>query len=145
VKIIPDGIGGDGMIYFDILRDEKKVGKIGVSKYEEEEDGENVTIIKAKLIPAPAFKAFVDQGLRPIECVVKKEDDLYTRIEKCFKKMDAVFEVLVGGEVDVEGEGRLYGAVALKKIIAKIIGNWSDVLNSIRNKADEEFKKTGYS
>jgi hypothetical protein len=141
VKIIPDGIGGDGMIYFDILRDEKKVGKIGISKYEEEEDGENVTIIKAKLIPAPAFKAFVDQGLRPIECVVKKEDDLYTRIEKCFKKMDAVFEVLVGGEVDVEGEGRLHGAVAVKKIIAKNINSWNAVLDELRKKADEEIKK----
>jgi hypothetical protein len=141
VKITPSKIGGDGMIYFDILRDGNKVGEIAISKYEEEKDGENVTIIKAKLIPAPVFKTFVDQGLRPIECVVKKEDDLYTRIEKCFRKMDAVFEVLVGGEVDVEGEGRLHGAVAVKKIIAKIISNWNAVLDELRKKADEEIKK----
>jgi hypothetical protein len=141
LKITPLRIGDDGKVYFDILRDGNKVGEIGISKYEEEKDGENITIIKSKLIPASAFKTLIDRGIRQIECIVKKEDDLYTGIEKCFKKMDTVFEVLVGGEVDVEGEGRLHGAKAMKKIIAKIIGNWSDVLNNIRNKADEEFKK----
>ena len=97
LKITPLRIGGDGKVYFDILRDGNKVGEIGISKYEEEKDGENITIIKAKLIPASAFKTLIDRGIRQIECIVKKEDDLYTGIEKCFKKMDTVFEVLVGG------------------------------------------------
>jgi hypothetical protein len=141
LKITPTRICSEGVVCFDILKDEKKVSEIGISKYEEEKDGENVTIIKAKIIPSPTFKTIIDQKLKPIECIIRKEDDLYTRIEKCFKKMDTVFEVLVGGEVDVEGEGRLHGAVALKKIIAKIISNWNAVLDELRKKADEEIKK----
>ena len=67
IQITPSDADSDGKFYFDILRDGGKVGEIVISKYEEEQDGENVTIIKAKLIS----KILKDQGSRSIECTIR--------------------------------------------------------------------------
>jgi hypothetical protein len=143
LRISSSRIGIDGKrIYFDVSMDGKKLGEIWISKDEREKDGEKITIVKAKLIPSPALKDLTEEIAKPVECRIKKDEDLSERVGKCFEGMGSVFEGIVGKDVYIDGKF-VSGREVLAKFITNAAANWDRYLDDLKEMMRERARKAG--
>ncbi|MDT7888233.1 MAG: hypothetical protein RQ885_04570 [Desulfurococcales archaeon] len=143
IKISPR-ISGDGKrIYFEISRGGDKLAEIWVSKErKEEKNGEEITVVKAKLIPSSALKDLIEETAKPVECRIKRDEDLSQRIEKCFEGMGEVFEGIAGKDVYIDGKIES-GRKALTTFIVKTAANWERYLDDIKGVMRERVREAG--
>jgi hypothetical protein len=142
IKISPARISVDGKkIYFDVSMGEEKIGEIWISKDRKERNGEEITTVRAKIIPGPAFKDLTEET-KPAECLIKKDEDLSERVGKCFEKMGEVFEGIAGKNIYIEGKV-VRGGEALTMFINKAVVNWDRYLDDLKEMMRERARKAG--
>jgi hypothetical protein len=144
IKISPARISGDGKrIYFEISRGGETLAEIWVSRErKEEKNGEEITVVKAKLIPGFALKDLTEETAKPVECRIKRDEDLSQRIEKCFEGMGSVFEGIVGKDVYIDGKIES-GREVLAKFITNAAVNWDRYLDDIKEMMRERAREAG--
>jgi hypothetical protein len=137
IKISPR-ISGDGKrIYFEISRGGETLAEIWVSRErKEEKNGEEITVVKAKLTPGSKFKDLIEETAKPVECRIKNDEDLSKKIEKCFEGMGSVFEGIVGKDVYIDGKIES-GRKALTTLIANVAANWDRYVDDLNEKMRE--------
>jgi hypothetical protein len=146
---ISSRISGDGKrIYFEISRGGETLAEIWVTKERKvEKSGEEITVVKAKLIPGFALKDLIEETAKPVECRIKKDEDLSKKIEKCFEGMGSVFEGIVGKDVYIDGKF-VSGREVLTTFIANVAVNWDRYVDDLnekmreRGKGEEQEEKT---
>jgi hypothetical protein len=143
IKISPR-ISDDGKrIYFEISRGGETLAEIWVSRErKEEKNGEEITVVKAKLIPGPALKDLIEETAKPAECRIKKDEDLFKKIEKCFEGMGEVFEGIVGKDVYIDGKF-VSGREVLAKFITNAAVNWDRYRDGFKEMMRERVKQAG--
>ncbi|MEM2472769.1 MAG: hypothetical protein QXI64_09775 [Sulfolobales archaeon] len=137
IKISPR-ISGDGKrIYFEISRGGETLAEIWVSRERKEgKNGEEITVVKAKLIPGFALKDLIEETAKPVICLVKKDEDLSKKIEKCFEGMGSVFEGIVGKDVYIDGKF-VSGREVFTTLIVNAAANWDRYVDDLNEKMRE--------